>query len=559
MINKTDLKKQTTYKKNICFSTDDKVIKRIKLGIDKLARVVGITMGPKGRNVVLSGTSDSPYIVNDGVTVAKNVFVGDPVENLGIMILQQAASKTNEDAGDGTSTATVLGAAMIHEGIKLIPTGVSPVETVKGIDLSVQSVIRELKAMSMQIQSDHDILNIASNSAGNNKQIGKIIMNALTKVGREGVVNIEGSMTTEDGLKIVEGMQIDRGYYSPYFATDNEKMIAEYPDCRLLLVDRSITGAREIIGQLEASIQGNYPLLILAESIDQEALATLIVNKLTSTLKVIAVKAPGYGNRRTSYLEDISILTGAKLIKADLGMRLENTDHSVLGSAAKVYADKSTCTIVGDGSQMKAVNARVQQLRTLLKSAETEIDKSKLNDRLAKLTRGVGIISIGARTEAEYIEKKLRVEDALCATRAAVAEGFVPGGGCTLFKITNQLDDILISVKTEEQKNGIRIVKKALMYPLRIIAANSGVNPSEVELKLLGSSEHTNMGYNAATNTFENLLTAGIIDPTKVLRCAIENASSVARTFILAGAIVYETPFQKNSRSNFSYEKETLY
>merc|ERR1719265_2957742 len=367
-------------------------------------------------------------------------------------------------------------------------------------------------------------------------------------------------MTTKDELTIIEGMQIDRGYYSPYFVSDVKKMVAEYEDCRLLLVDKNITGAKEILGQLKASINERYPLLILAESIDQEALATLIVNKLRASLKVIAVKAPGFGDRKTHYLEDIAILTGGTLVRADLGMRLENMDHSILGLAAKVIVDKSTCTIVGDGTNIKSVNARVQQIKTLLGCTETGYEKDKLNERLARLTRGVGIISVGAQTETEMNEKILRVEDALCATRAAVAEGFVPGGGSTLLRLANQLDATLKEIDNEEQMLGVSVVKKALAYPLRIIVVNAGANASEIELKIANTLENIYLGYNVVTDTLEDLVVIGVIDPTKVLRCVIKNAISVARTFIFADAIICEISNQNNSRYTISTEKvENLY
>ena len=378
-------------------------------------------------------------------------------------------------------------------------------------------------------------------TAGGNPEIGSLIADAMAKVGRQGVVTMEESKTAEDSLVFVEGMQFDRGYYSPYFVTDPERMVAEYEGCKVLLVDKKISTARDIIGQLEAAIRGNYPLLIMAEDIEQEALATLVVNKLRGTLKVVAVKAPGFGERKTSYLEDIAILTGGQLIKEELGLSLDKAGEDVLGTAAKIVIGKEFCTIVGDGSTQADVTARVKQIRNLAEATEQDYEREKLNERIARLSGGVAIIQVGAQTETELKEKKLRVEDALNATKAAVEEGVVIGGGCTLLKLAAKVDAIKETLPNDEQKVGADIVKKALTYPMKLIASNAGVNGSVVMQKVIDSND-ANYGYNAAVDRFEDLMESGIIDPTKVIRCALENACSVAKIFLLADVVVTDIP-----------------
>jgi len=431
---------------------------------------------------------------------------------------------------------------------------------IRGIEMSVKSIVYELKNISVSLRSDQDILDIATVSAGNNKKIGKIILDAFSKVGREGVITTQESRTTEDELVVVEGMQFDRGFYSPYFVTDSERMVAEYDNCRLLLFDTKITNSREIVHHLEASMKAEYPLLILAEDFDHEVLATLVVNQLRTSLKVVAVKAPGFGHRKTQYLEDIAILTGGTLVKEDLGMSLDKLDASVLGVANRVTVSKDTCTIVGNGLQLSAVKARVRQIRRMLESADAAFEREKLTERIARLTSGIAVISVGAKTETELREKKLRMEDAICATRATIEEGIVPGGGCTLINLLNKLDHNSLVLENEEQNLGREIVKKALEYPLRIIAANAGVNGAVVQLKISDKLYGNGLGYNAATDTYEDLMTTGVIDPTKVIRCAIENASSVARTFMLADAIVIETQRKHNSSSTDTfYPSDSIY
>mmetsp|Transcript_5366 Transcript_5366/g.11780 ORF Transcript_5366/g.11780 Transcript_5366/m.11780 type:complete len:579 (+) Transcript_5366:104-1840(+) len=529
--------------KELHFNRNMEALKKMQAGADKLATVVGVTIGPKGRNVVLESKYGSPKIVNDGVTIAKEVELEDPVENIGAKLVRQAAAKTNDTAGDGTTTATVLSAAFIAEGMKIVAAGTNPVQLTRGMEKTVNALVKELKQLSTEVNDDKDLANVASVSAGNNPDIGKLIADAMAKVGRQGVVTMEESKTAEDNLVFVEGMQFDRGYYSPYFVTDPERMVAEYENCRILLVDKKISTAREIIGILEAAIRGNYPLLIMAEDVEQEALATLVVNKLRGTLKVVAVKAPGFGERKTSYLEDIAILTGGTMVKDELGVTLEKATEEVLGVAAKVVISKEACTIVGDGRTQADVEARVKQIRNLVADTEQEYEKEKLNERIARLSGGVAIIQVGAQTETELKEKKLRVEDALNATKAAVEEGIVIGGGCTLLKLAAKVDDIRATLSNDEQKLGADIIKKALVYPLRLIASNAGVNGSVVMQKVLDqSASNKNFGYNAAVDKFEDLMEAGIIDPTKVVRCSLENAVSVARTFLLADVVVTEIP-----------------
>mmetsp|Transcript_19657 Transcript_19657/g.54843 ORF Transcript_19657/g.54843 Transcript_19657/m.54843 type:complete len:581 (+) Transcript_19657:72-1814(+) len=528
--------------KDLHFNRNMEALKRMQAGVDKLSTVVGVTIGPKGRNVVLESKYGSPKIVNDGVTIAREVELEDPVENIGAKLVRQAAAKTNDTAGDGTTTATVLSAAFIAEGMKIVASGTNPVQLVRGMEKTIQHLVKELQQISIPIRTDRDMLSVASVAAGNNPEVGKLISDAMVKVGRQGVVTMEESRTAEDNLFFVEGMQFDRGYYSPYFVTDPERMTTEYENCRILLVDKKISTAREIIGILEAAIKGNYPLLIMAEDVEQEALATLVVNKLRGALKVVAVKAPGFGERKTSYMEDIAILTGGQLVKDELGISLEKAGEEVLGMAAKVSISKEATIIQGDGSTQKEVEARVKQIRNLAADTEQEYEKEKLNERIARLSGGVAVIQVGAQTETELKEKKLRVEDALNATKAAVEEGIVIGGGCTLLKLCAKAEEFKQTLDQDEQKLGADIIKKALAYPLRLIANNAGVNGSVVMSKVMENMTTPNFGYNAATDVYQDLLEAGIIDPTKVVRCTMENSVSVAKTFLLADVIVTEIP-----------------
>jgi chaperonin GroEL len=530
--------------KELHFNKNMEALKKMQAGADKLATVVGVTLGPKGRNVVLESKYGSPKIVNDGVTIAKEVELEDPVENIGATLVRQAAARTNDTAGDGTTTATILSAAFIAEGLKIVAAGTNPVQLTRGMEKTVAALVQELKGMSTEVRTDTDLANVAAISAGGNAEIGQLIADAMAKVGRQGVVTMEESKTAEDSLYFVEGMQFDRGFYSPYFVTDPERMTAEYENCRVLLVDKKISTARDVVGILEAAIRGNYPLLIMAEDVEQEALATLVVNKLRGTLKVVAVKAPGFGERKSSYLEDIAILTGGTLVKDELGVTLDKADESCLGTAAKVVITKEACTIVGDGSTQREVDARVKQIRNLAAATEQEYEREKLNERIARLSGGVAVIQVGAQTETELKEKKLRVEDALNATKAAVEEGIVIGGGCTLLKLADRVDAIKATLENDEQRVGAEIVRKALAYPLKLVASNAGAIGSVVMQRVIEESKtKPQFGWNAATDKYsDDLLQEGVVDPTKVIRCCLENAVSVAKTFLLADVVVVNAP-----------------
>ncbi|CAF1704365.1 unnamed protein product [Brassica napus] len=529
------------------FNKDGSTIKKLQTGVNKLADLVGFTLGPKGRNVVLESKYGSPKIVNDGVTVAREVELEDPVENIGAKLVRQAAAKTNDLAGDGTTTSVVLAQGFIAEGVK--SEGANPVLITRGIEKTAKALVHELKLMSKEVE-DSELADVAAVSAGNNPEegiFGNMIAEAMSKVGRKCVVTLEEGKSAENYLYVVEGMQFDRGYISPYFVTDSEKMSVEYENCKLLLVDKKVTNARDLVGVLEYAIRGGYPILIIAEDIEQEALATLVVNKLRGTLKIAALKEPGFGERKSQYLDDIAILTGATVIREEVGLSLDKAGKEVLGTASKVVLTKEMTTIVGDGSTQEAVNKRVVQIKNLIEQAEQEYEKEKLNERIAKLSGGVAVIQVGAQTETELKEKKLRVEDALNATKAAVAEGIVVGVGCTLLRLAAKVDAIKDTLENDEEKVGAEIVKIALSYPLKLIAKNAGVNGSVVSekvtdltLNLHSSNDNVKFGYNAATGKYEDLTAAGIIDPTKVVRCCLEHAASVAKTFLMSDCVVVE-------------------
>ena len=531
----------TAAAKRLYFNANDgAALKKMQRGVDKLAHVVGVTLGPKGRNVVLESKYGSPKIVNDGVTVAKEVELADPVENTGARLVRQAAQKTNDLAGDGTTTATVLSAAMITEGMKIVMAGTNPVQLTRGMETTVAKLINVLKDLSKEV-SDEELANVASVSAGGNMEVGNMISDAMAKVGRKGVITLEESRSTENNLVVVEGMQFERGYISPYFVTDSDRMTCSYDNCKLLLVDKKVKSARDMIIILEEAIKQGFPLLIIAEDIEQEALATLVVNKLRGALKICALKAPGFGERKSQYLEDIAILTGATVVKDELGLSLDKVGTEVLGNAARIELGKESCTIVGDGSTNLEVEARVKQINRLIEGTEAEYEKEKLNERAARLSGGVAIIQVGAQTETELKEKKLRVEDALNATKAAVEEGIVIGGGCTLLKLAAAVDEIKEALPNEEQKLGADIIKRALKYPMLLIASNAGDNGSVV-VERVTSDKNPDFGYNAATGSFEDLMVNGIIDPTKVIRCALENSCSVAKIFLTSDVVVCEIP-----------------
>ncbi|KAL6513714.1 hypothetical protein OROHE_019574 [Orobanche hederae] len=537
-LRKTRPSQITAAAKDLYFNKDGSAIKKLQNGVNKLADLVGVTLGPKGRNVVLESKYGAPKIVNDGVTVAKEVELEDPVENIGAKLVRQAAAKTNDLAGDGTTTSVVLAQGLIAEGVKVVAAGANPVLITRGIEKTTKALVSELKSISKEVE-DIELADVAAVSAGNNYEVGNMIAEALSKVGRKGVVTLEEGKSAENSLYVVEGMQFDRGYSSPYFVTDSEKMSVEYENCKLLLVDKKITNARDLIHVLEDAIRGGYPILIVAEDIEQEALGTLVVNKLRGALKVAALKAPGFGARKSEYLDDIAVLTGGTVIRDEVGLTLDKVGNEVLGQAAKVVLTKDTTTIVGDGSTQEAVNKRVAQIRNLIEAAEQDYEKEKMNERIAKLSGGVAVIQVGAQTETELKEKKLRVEDALNATKAAVEEGIVVGGGCTLLRLASKVDAIKETLANDEEKVGADIVKRALSYPLKLIAKNAGVNGSVVSEKVL-SSDNPKYGYNAATGQYEDLMAAGIIDPTKVVRCCLEHASSVAKTFLMSDCVVVE-------------------
>ncbi|KAJ8452089.1 hypothetical protein Cgig2_016670 [Carnegiea gigantea] len=516
----------TAATKEIHFNKNGSAIRKLQAGVNKLADLVGVTLGPKGRNVVLESKYGSPKIVNDGVTVAREVELEDPVENIGARLVRQAASKTNDLAGDGTTTSVVLAQGLIAEGVKIVIAGANPIQIAKGIENTVKGLVE-----------DSELADVAAVSAGNNYDIGNMIAEAMRKVGRKGVVTLEEGTSAVSTSYVVEGMQFDRGYISPYFVTDSEKMVAEYENCKVLLVDKKITKARDLVNVLEDAIKANYPILIIAEDIEQEPLATLVVNKLRATLRIAAMKAPGYGDRRHQYMDDIAVLTGATVIRDEVGLSLDKVGGEVLGHAAKIVLTKENATIVGDGSTQEAVAKRIAQIKRQLEDVDQEYEREKLNERIAKLSSGVAVIQVGAQTETELKEKKLRVEDALNATKAAVEEGIVVGGGCTLLRLSTKVDAIMETLENDEQKLGADIVKRALSYPLDLIAKNAGVNGAVVL-----SDNNPRFGYNAATGKYEDLMAAGIIDPTKVVRCCLEHAASVAKIFLTSDAVVTEIP-----------------
>ena len=531
----------TAAAKQLYFNAKDgAALKKMQNGVDKLASVVGVTLGPKGRNVVLESKYGSPKIVNDGVTVAKEVELEDPVENVGAKLVRQASQKTNDQAGDGTTTATVLSAAMIAEGMKIVMAGTNPVQLTRGMEKTVSKLVGVLQQLSKEV-ADDELAKVASVSAGGNMEVGEMISAAMAKVGRKGVISLEEARSVDNNLIVVEGMQFERGYISPYFVTDSERMMCVYDNCKLLIVDKKISTARDMIGILEQAIQQGFPLMIIAEDIEQEALATLVVNKLRGSLKICAIKAPGFGERKSQYLEDIAILTGGTVVKEELGLSLDKCGVEVLGNAARIELGKESCTIVGAGDTAAEVAARVKQINRLIESTEAEYEKEKLNERAARLSGGVAIIQVGAQTETELKEKKLRVEDALNATKAAVEEGIVIGGGCTLLKLAAAVDEIKNTLDNDEQKLGADIIKRALSYPMRLIASNAGVNGSVTVEKVMNAKD-PNFGYNAASGAFENLMETGIIDPTKVIRCALENSCSVAKIFLTSDVVVCEIP-----------------
>lgn len=511
-------------------------------GVNRLSDAVKITLGPKGRNVVLDKKFGSPLITKDGVTVAKEIDLKEKVENLGAQMVREIASKTSDVAGDGTTTATVLAQSIIREGIKNVTAGANPMAIKRGIEKAVEAVVEELKRLSKPVQGEM-ISQVATIAANNDRVIGDIIANAMKKVGKDGVITVEESRTMETTLDVVEGMQFDRGYLSPYFVTDPERMECVLEDALILLHEKKISSMKDLLPLLEQVAKSGRPLLIVAEDVEGEALATLVVNKLRGTLQCAAVKAPGFGDRRKAMLEDIAILTGGKAISEDLGIKLESVKLSDLGRAKKITIDKDNTTIVEGAGKHSEIEGRVKQLRVQIEETTSDYDREKLQERLAKLVGGVAVIKVGAATETELKEKKARVEDAMHATRAAVEEGIVPGGGVGLVRAIPVLEKLKLN---SDEQVGVQIVRRALEEPVRQIAANAGHEGAVVVERVKGSQE-VNFGFNAETEKFEDLVSVGVIDPTKVTRTALQNAASIAALLLTTEALVSEIPEEEKT------------
>ncbi|MCX8116897.1 MAG: chaperonin GroEL [Desulfobacterota bacterium] len=509
-------------------------------GVNILADAVKVTLGPKGRNVILEKSFGSPVVTKDGVTVAKEIELEDKFENMGAQMVKEVASKTSDTAGDGTTTATVLAQAIYREGSKVVAAGANPMDVKRGIDLAVEEVVKELKKLSKPTKDQKEISQVGKISANNDETIGEIIAEAMNKVGKEGVITVEEAKGMETTLEVVEGMQFDRGYLSPYFVTDPEKMEAVLEDAYILLNEKKISSMKDLLPILEQIAKMGKPLLIIAEDVEGEALATLVVNKLRGTLKCCAVKAPGFGDRRKAMLEDIAILTGGRVISEDLGIKLENVKLTDLGRAKRIVVDKDNTTIVDGAGDKDDIEARVKQIRVQIEETTSDYDREKLQERLAKIIGGVAVINVGAATETEMKEKKARVEDALNATRAAVEEGIVPGGGVAYLRCIPALEKLKVE---GDKKIGVDIIKKALEEPIRQIANNAGQEGSVVTEKV--KNEKGAFGFDAATEEYTDMIKAGIIDPTKVVRLALQNAASVASLMITTEAVVAEKPEKK--------------
>jgi len=510
---------------------------KLKAGVDKLANAVKVTLGPKGRNVILDKKFGSPTVTKDGVSVAKEIDLEDSFENMGAQMVKEVASKTSDVAGDGTTTATVLAQAIYREGIKAVTAGINPMALKRGIDSAVLHLVGEIKNMSKPVSGKVEISQVGTISANNDKSIGDKIAEAMEKVGKDGVITVEESKTAETTLDVVEGMQFDRGYVSPYFVTDPDSMESVLEEPLILIHDKKISTMKDLLPILEKVAQMGKPLMIIAEDIEGEALATLVVNKLRGTIKVAAVKAPGFGDRRKAMLEDVAVLTGGKVISEEVGFKLENTVVSDLGTAKKISIDKDNTTIVEGGGNTDDIKARISQIRKHIDDTTSDYDREKLQERLAKLAGGVAVINVGAATETEMKEKKARVEDALNATRAAVEEGIVPGGGVALLRVMKTLDTLKL---TEDEMIGVNIVRRSLEEPIRMIANNAGVEGSIVVDKV--KKEKDAFGYNAETDTYEDLIKAGVIDPTKVTRSALENAASISGLLLTTQAVISDKP-----------------
>ena len=532
--------------KMILFDIDAR--NKMKKGVDTLANAVKVTLGPKGRNVVIEKKFGAPQVTKDGVTVAKEIELEDPIENMGAQMVKEVASKTADIAGDGTTTATVLAQSIISEGLKMVAAGANPMDLKRGIDKAVSLVVESLKAQSQTVGNDSKkIQQVATISANNDETIGKLIAEAFAKVGKEGVITVEEAKGTDTTVDIVEGMQFDRGYISPYFVTNSEKMQAELQNPYILIYDKKISAMKDILHILEKVAQSGRPLLIIAEDLDGEALATLVVNKLRGTIKVAAVKAPGFGDRRKEMLTDIAILTGGTVISEELGHKLEGADLSSLGQATSVSIDKDNTTVVGGKGTKKDIVSRVNQIKAQVENTTSDYDKEKLQERLAKLAGGVAVLYVGAATELEMKEKKDRVDDALHATRAAVEEGIVPGGGVAYIRAIASLDPKVKGQIADEQ-TGMAIVRRALEEPLRCLTSNAGIDGSIVVQKIKeGLNDY---GFNARTEVYENLFKAGVIDPTKVSRVALENAASIAGMLLTTECVIADRPKEEAAHNH---------
>jgi chaperonin GroEL len=528
--------------KDVKFSVDAR--DRMLRGVEILANAVRVTLGPKGRNVVLDKSFGAPRITKDGVTVAKEIELEDKFENMGAQMVREVASKTSDQAGDGTTTATVLAHAIVREGAKAVAAGMNPMDLKRGVDLAVDAVVKDLESNSKQVTSNEEIAQVATISANGDDEIGRFLADAMKKVGNEGVITVEEAKSLETELDVVEGMQFDRGYISPYFVTNADKMRVEMEDPYVLINEKKLSGLQELLPLLEAVVQTGKPLVIIAEDVEGEALATLVVNKLRGGLKVAAVKAPGFGDRRKAMLQDIAVLTGGQAISEDLGIKLENVTLAMLGRAKKVMIEKENTTIVNGAGKKADIDARIAQIKAQIEETTSDYDREKLQERLAKLAGGVAVIRVGGATEVEVKERKDRVDDAMHATRAAVEEGILPGGGVALLRAVKAIEKVKIS--NEDQKHGVEIVRKALSWPARQIAVNAGEDGSVVVGKILDKDQYA-YGFDAQSGEYGNLVTKGIIDPTKVVRCALQDAASIAGLLITTEAMVAELPKKPSS------------
>ena len=528
--------------KDLTFGTDARA--SLKKGVDKLAEAVKVTLGPKGRNVVIDRKFGSPLITKDGVSVAKEVELEDSIENMGAQMVKEVATKTSDLAGDGTTTATVLAQAIFREGLKNVTAGANPMSLKRGIDKAVETVVAQLKSMSVETAGKKEIAQVGTISANSDEEIGNLIADAMEKVGKDGVITVEEAKGLETTLETVDGMQFDRGYLSPYFITDPDRMETVLEDALILIHDKKVSSMKDLLPVLEKVAQMGRPLLIISEDVEGEALATLVVNKLRGTLKIAAVKAPGFGDRRKAMLQDIAVLTGGQVISEEVGFKLENTVVSDLGRAKRIVIDKDNTTIIDGAGQEEGIQGRIKEIRAAIDKTTSDYDREKLQERLAKLAGGVAVIHVGAATETEMKEKKARVEDALHATRAAVEEGIVPGGGVALLRAQASLKDLKLD--DADENIGVRIIERALEEPIRQISSNAGVEGSIVVAKVRENSSNS-FGYNARTDAYEDLVQAGVIDPTKVTRTALQNASSIAGLLLTTEAVVVERPEPKTA------------